>query len=118
MTITERKYAANVGKLFLIKDKCYNHDKKKFQMEYGLCMVYGMIRTGYNGKNGAYAYQINRLTQTDVEWRKDFTVRCTQFIGISGRGRYSYWGNTEYVLLDKENVELVGKIVDLEEKPV
>lgn len=113
MTQTEKKYAANVGKLFLIHEKRYNQDKKAFQMEYALCMVYGMVRTGWNGQNGAYAYQINRLTHTDIEWRRDYNVRCKEFIGEGSYRRH--WQNTKYELLTKENMELVGKIVDIKQ---
>lgn len=109
MTPTEKKYAKNVGKLFLFKEKRYNMDNREFEIEHGLCMVYGMIRTGYSGKTGAYAYQINTLTPVEQEWRKDYNIRCTEFVG---GGRRSYWGgNRTYELLTKENMELVGKVV-------
>lgn len=112
MTPTEKKYAKNVGKLFLVKDKRYNSDKKAFEIEHGLCMVYGMIRTGYTGKTGAYAYQVNTLTPVEQEWRKDFNIRCTEFVNGNRR---SYWGNRTYEVLTKENMELVGKVIDLED---
>lgn len=112
MTPTEKKYAKNVGKLFLVKEKRYSMDKKKFEIEHGLCMVYGMIRTGYTGKTGAYAYQVNTLTPVEQEWRKDFNIRCTEFVNGNRR---SYWGNRTYEVLTKENMELVGKVIDLED---
>lgn len=112
MTPTEKKYTKNVGKLFLVKDKRYNIDKKKFEVMHDLCMVYGMHRTGYKGDNGPYAYSINTLTPVD-NWRKDYSVRCTEF--VNGPSRRIYWGNRTYELLTKENMELIGKVIDLKE---
>lgn len=112
MTTTEKRYAKNVGKLFLVKDKRYNQDKKKFEIEHGLCMVYGMYRTGYRGNTGAYAYTINTLTPVEQDWLKDYNVRCTEFIHGNRR---SYWGHRAYEELNKENMELVGKVIDLKE---
>lgn len=110
MTPTEKRYAKNVGKLFLVKEKRYNMDRKQFEIQHELCMVYGMIRTGWTGKTGAYAYQINTLTPVEQEWRKDYNVRCTEFVNGNRR---SYWGGSRrYELLTKENMELVGKTVD------
>jgi hypothetical protein len=114
MTPTEKKYAKNVGKLFLVKEKRYNMDRKEFEIEHGLCMVYGMVRTGYTGKSGAYAYQINTLTPVEQEWRRDFAVRCTGFIEGTRR---TYWaGACIYEPLTKENMELIGKVIDDKEK--
>ena len=114
MTTTEKKYAKNVGKLFLVKEKRYNMDRKEFQIEHGLCMVYGMVRSGYTGKSGAYTYQINTLTPMEQEWRRDFNVRCTEFIEGTRR---TYWGgNRAYEPLTKENMELIGKVIDDKEK--
>lgn len=109
MTPTEKKYAKYVGKLFLVKEKRYNMDKKVFEFEHGLCMVYGLYRTGYNGNTGAYGYNINTLSPVEQEWRKDYNVRCADFLGHGGR---SHWGNRTYELLTKENMELVGKVVE------
>ncbi len=114
MTPTEKKYAKNVGKLFLVKEKRYNMDRKEFQIEHGLCMVYGMVRSGYTGKSGAYAYQINTLTPVEQEWRRDFNIRCTEF--IEGPRR-TYWAGARiYEPLTKENMELIGKVIDDKEK--
>ena len=110
MTPTEKRYAKNVGKLFVFKEKRFNMERREFEYEYGLCMVYGMIRTGYSGKTGAYAYQINTLAPVVQDWRKDYNLRCTEFIG---KYRHSHWGsNRTYELLTKENMELVGKVID------
>ena len=113
MTPTEKKYTKNVGKLFLVKDKRYNTDQDKFQVTHGLCMVYGMHRTGYTGKTGPYGYNINTLTPVEQDWRKDYSIRCAEF--VEGPRRRSYWGNRTYELLTKENMELIGKVVDLKD---
>lgn len=113
MTPTEKRYTKNVGKLFLVKDRRYNTDKKKFEVTHDLCMVYGMHRTGYRGDTGAYGYNINTLTPVEQEWRKDYTIRCTEF--VNGPSRRTYWGNRTYELLTKENMELIGKVIDLKE---
>ena len=116
MTQTEKKYAKNVGKLFLVKEKRYNMDRKEFQTEHGLCMVYGMVRCGYTGKSGAYAYQINTLTPVEQEWRRDFNVRCTEFIESTHRTPYLLASARIYEPLTKENMELIGKVIDDKEK--
>lgn len=111
MTPTEKKYRNNLGKLFIVRNRRYNQDKHKFELEHGLCMVYGMMRTGYRGDTGAYAYKINTLSEVDVEWMKDYNVRCTEFIN----GSNNYWTSRTYVELTEENKNLVGTIIDLDE---
>lgn len=113
MTPTEKKYTKNVGKLFLVKDKRYNSDKKKFEVWHDLCMVYGMHRTGYTKETGPYAYSINTLNHVENDWYKDYNIRCAEF--VNGPRRRSYWGNRTYELLTKENMELVGKVIDLKD---
>ena len=112
MSTTEKKYRKNIGKLFVVKERQYNSDMSKFQLEHGLCLVYGMMRTGYKGESGAYAYKINTLSEIDVEWLKDYNVRCTEFLNDS---RARYWGSRTYIELTEENKNLVGTIVDLDE---
>ena len=112
MTPTEKKYRKNIGKLFVVKERRYNSDKSKFELEHGLCMVYGMMRTGYRGDTGAYAYNINTLSEVDVEWMKDYNVRCKEFLDGP---RARYWGSRSYEELTEENKHLVGTVVDLNE---
>ena len=112
MTPTEKKYRKNIGKLFIVKERRYNGSKSKFELEHGLCLVYGIMRTGYKGDTGAYAYNINTLSEVDVEWMKDYNVRCTEFLDGA---RARYWGSRTYMELTEENKNLVGTIIDLDE---
>lgn len=108
MTTTEKRYARQIGKLFLVRERRYNSDIKKFQIDHTLCMVYGMRRSGYNGTTGPFNYLINTLSKVEREYLKDYAVRCTEFFN----GRRRYWGNRTYEELTKENMELVGKVID------
>lgn len=112
MTPTEKKYRKNIGKLFVVKNRRYNQDKSKFELEHGLCMVYGIIRTGWNNNTGAYAYSINTLTEVEVEWLKDYNVRCKEF--IEGP-RHTWWGSRSYEEVTEENKHLIGTVVELNE---
>jgi hypothetical protein len=112
MTQTEKQYAKNVGKLFISKDKEFNHDKKDFQYTHSLCFVYGMVRHGYREK-GAYAYKIQTLSPARDDWKKEYTVKCKEFINSSPRR--SYWHRNDYFPLTPENTELIGKVIDVPE---
>jgi hypothetical protein len=112
MTQTEKQYAKNVGKLFISKNREFNHDKKGFEYTHSLCFVYGMYRTGYNGKTGAYGYKVQTLAPSRDDWRKEYTVKCREF---AGHFRRSYWHQMEYIPLTPENTELIGKVIDVPE---
>jgi len=114
MTPTEKKYTKNVGKLFLVKNKQYNNTTKRFEVTHDLCMVYGMHRTGYRGDTGPYAYSINTVTRVENDWYKDYNIRCAEFVQGPRRTR-AYWGNRTYELLTKENMELIGKVIELKD---
>jgi hypothetical protein len=113
MTQTEKQYAKNVGKLFISKDKEFNHDKKGFEYTHTLCFVYGMVRTGYNGKSGAYAYKIQTLSPARDDWKQDYTVKCKEF--VNGPTRRSYWHRNDYLPLTPQNTDLIGKVVAVPE---
>lgn len=120
MTQTEKQYAKNVGKLFISKDKEFNHDKKGFQYTHSLCFVYGMYRTGYNGKTGAYGYKIQTLAPSRDDWKQDYAVKCKEFIDGAPRRSYwhrnsYYWHRNSYLPLTPENTELIGKVIDVPE---
>jgi hypothetical protein len=119
MTPTEKQYAKNVGKLFIAKDRRYNMDKQKFEHTHTLCFVYGMYRTGYNGKNGAYGYKIQTLfPKLEQDWRMDYTIRCKEFNEGGRRGYCSgrgHWHRMDYLPATPENTELIGKVIDVPE---
>lgn len=112
MTPTEKQYAKNVGKLFIAKDRQYNNEKQKYEYTHTLCFVYGMYRTGYNGKNGAYAYNVESLFPKLDSWRKDYSIKCKEFNGTTRRG---YWHRIDYLPATPENKELIGKVIDVPE---
>jgi len=112
MTPTYKKYISNIGKLFVTKQTSYDHNKSANITTYGLVMVYGIIRSGYRGESGAYLYKIQTLQDPfEHEWRKDYSIRCTEFIDP----RKNFWGSTEYLPMTEENEKLVGTTVEVPE---
>ncbi len=74
-----------------------------------------MVRSGYKGNTGAYAYKIQTLfPKVENEWRMDYTMKCKDF--IDGPARRRYWNNAEYMPNTPENLQLIGKVIDIEEK--
>jgi hypothetical protein len=115
MTPTEKQYAKNVGKLFIAKNKEFNHDKKVFQYTHSLCFVYGVYRTGYNGTRGAYGYKIQTLAPSRDDWKKEYTVKCKSFNGTTRQPSGYYWHRVTYLPATPENQELIGKVIDVPE---
>ena len=113
MTPTEKKYSNNVGKLYLVRNRQYNSEKEKFEYHHSLIMVYGIRKSGYNGKSGYYLYNVNTISSVDVEWRKDYAVRCKDLERGTGNG---YWYSTDFLPLTDENKHLIDTIVECAEQ--
>lgn len=115
MTPTEKKYSQHIGKLYLTRNRRYNTEKEKFENHHSLIMIYGIRRRGYNEKTGYFVYNVNTISSVDFEWKKDYSVRCTDI--HRGSSASSYWYATEYIPLTDENKHLIDTIVECEEKP-
>lgn len=111
MTPTEKKYRQNIGKLFLTKQRKYNYDKQCDQMTHSLVLVAGICRAGYRGETGAYLYNLQTLSKTDVEWRKEFSVRCC---GFADKVDANIW-RMQFEPLTEQNEKLIDMEVDIPE---
>ena len=115
MTPTEKKYSQHIGKLYITKTRRYNSEKEKFENHHSLIMVYGIRRSGYSEKTGYYIYNVNTISSVDVEWKKDYNIRCTEL--HNGKTGRHFWYSTEYLPLTDENKHLVDTITECEEVP-